>query len=150
MKLLIAVMVLFLLQACQSTMPNGKSELDSKVQAKGGEGTERIYEDLGIEITSLRVSAEGYMLDFRYKAIDPEKAAVLFSRDTQPYLLHEATGKVFAVPATKVGPMRQTTNPPVAGKGYFMLFGNPGRYIKPGDKVTFIFGKYRIEHLIVE
>ena len=104
----------------------------------------------GIEVESIRITAAGYMVDFRYKAVDPEKAIALFGRDAQPYLLHEATGAVFTVPATKVGPLRQTTNPPVAGKGYFMLFGNPGRYIKPGDKVTLIFGDSRIEHLTVQ
>jgi len=151
MKLLVAIIVLCFLLGCQSTpMPNGKRELGKNGQAGEGEGTKRIFEDLGIEIISLRLSAEGYMLDFRYKAIDPDKAEVLFSRQTEPYLLHEKTGAVFSVPATKVGPMRQTTNKPIAGKGYFMLFGNPGNYVKSGDKVTIIFGDYRIEHLTVQ
>lgn len=106
---------------------------------------------LGIEILSLRLSAEGYIVDFRYKAVDAAKAETLFSRQINPYLLHEATGKVMTVPVTaKVGPLRQTTNKPEVGKGYFMLFGNPGRFIHSGDKVTFIFGEHRIEHLTVE
>jgi hypothetical protein len=106
---------------------------------------------LGIEIQAIRLSAGGYILDFRYKAIDPNKANILFSREIQPYLLHEATGRVITVPATtKIGPLRNTTNQPVAGKIYFMLFGNAGKLVKAGDKVTVIFGDYRMEHLTVE
>ncbi|MGK2907977.1 MAG: hypothetical protein ACSLFH_16760 [Desulfuromonadales bacterium] len=110
-----------------------------------------VEEKLGIEIQPLRLSAGGYIVDFRYKAIDPEKANILFSREIQPYLLHEATGGVLAVPNTaKIGPLRTTTNQPVAGKIYFMLFANAGKYVKSGDKVTIIFGDYRMEHLTVE
>jgi hypothetical protein len=106
---------------------------------------------LGIEVQSLRLSAEGYIVDFRYKAVDSAKAEILFSRQIKPYLLHEATGKVLEVPTpAKIGPLRQTTNKPEAGKGYFMLFGNPGRFIHSGDKVTLIIGEKRIEHLTVE
>jgi hypothetical protein len=91
------------------------------------------------------------MLDFRYKALDPVKAEILFSRKIEPYLLHEATGKVVSVPNTaKVGPLRQTTNKPEAGRSYFMMFANPGRFIHSGDTVTLIFGDHRIEHLTIE
>jgi hypothetical protein len=31
-----------------------------------------------------------------------------------------------------------------------MLFANAGKYVKSGDKVTVIFGDYRMEHLTVE
>jgi len=111
----------------------------------------QVEQELGIEIQAIRLSAGGYILDFRYKAIDPEKAKILFSREIQPYLLHEATGGVLTVPTTaKIGPLRNTTNQPVAGKIYFMLFGNAGKYVKAGDKVTIIFGDYRMEHLTVE
>jgi hypothetical protein len=106
---------------------------------------------LGIKITSLRLSAEGYIVDLRYMTVDAAKAETLFSRQIKPYLMHEATGKVLAVPTpAKIGPLRQTTNKPVAGKGYFMLFGNAGKFMQSGDKVTLIFGEHRIEHLTVE
>lgn len=91
------------------------------------------------------------MIDFRYRAVDPGKAIVLFDRETRPYLVHEATNAKFLIPApAKVGPLRQTTNNPVAGKTYFMMFANPGQYVKAGDRVTIVFGNYRIEHLQVE
>jgi hypothetical protein len=99
----------------------------------------------------MRLSANGFMLDFRYRAVDPEKAVILFDRQTKPYLIHESSGAKFLIPApAKIGPLRQTTNKPVAGKQYFMMFANPGQYVKAGDKVTVVFGDYRIEHLAVE
>ncbi len=115
------------------------------------EGTENLAGDLGVEVLALRLSAEGALLDFRYKAIDPEKAQILFSREIKPYLVHEKSGKAVAVPSPpKIGPLRQTTNKPVAGKHYFMLFGNPGKFIQRGDRVTLVHGEHRIEGLVVE
>lgn len=112
---------------------------------------QRTVEALGIELIALRLTANGQILDFRYKALHPEKTAVLFRRDIKPYLIHEESGKTFAVPAPpKVGPLRQTTNKPVAGKHYFMLFANPGKFIQHGDRVTLVHGEYRIEGLVVE
>jgi hypothetical protein len=142
----ILIIVFLLIISCTPTLKQPQHEVPSEKAEPS-----LVEESLGIKVDAIRWSAKGYMLDFRYKAIDPEKAAVLFSRKTQPYLLHEATGAIFSVPTTaKVGPLRQTTNKPIAGKSYFMIFGNPGKYVKPGDNVTIIFGNYRIEHLTVE
>lgn len=112
---------------------------------------ETTAQKLGIEVESLRLSAANYMLDFRYRAVDPERASILFDRQVKPYLIHENTGAKFLIPApAKVGPLRQTTNKPVAGKSYFMMFANPGQYVKAGDKVTVVIGDFRLEHLTVE
>ena len=58
-----------------------------------------IEERWGVKPLSIRLSAEGYMLDFRYRVLDPEKAMPLFDRKIKPYLVDEATGAMFAVPA---------------------------------------------------
>jgi biotin carboxyl carrier protein len=118
---------------------------------QGSRGQSASETDLGIEVVAIRLSANGYMLDFRYRAVDPERADLLFNREIKPYLVHEATNAKFLIPApAKVGPLRQTTNKPVAGKIYFMMFANPGQYVKAGDQVTIVFGEHRIEHLVVE
>jgi hypothetical protein len=138
-----SVLLFFLIASCTTAIKHSQPELPS--------GLSPAEQELGIKVLSLRLSAEGYIVDFRYKAVDPVKAELLFSRQIKPYLQHEATGKVIEVPTpAKIGPLRQTTNKPEAGKGYFMLFGNPGRFIHSGDKVTFIMGDHRIEHLTVE
>jgi len=109
-----------------------------------------IEEKWGVRILSIRQSAEGYMLDFRYRVIDAEKAAPLFDRKIKPHLIDEATGAKFAVPEPpKVGALR-TTRPPQADRNYFIMFANPGRYIKKGNKVTVVIGEFKAENLVVE
>jgi len=145
---ILAALVLLLLSGC--SVP--QKELPDLVAAEAvAPGMRPGEQELGITIQSLRLSAEGYIVDLRYKTVDAAKAETLFSRDINPYLQHEASGKVITVPApAKIGPLRQTTNKPEVGKGYFMLFGNPGRFMQSGDKVTLIFGEHRIEHLTIE
>ncbi len=104
----------------------------------------------GIEVLGIRLTAEGYMLDFRYRVLDPEKARPVFNRSVKPYLLHEGTGAKFMVPAPpKVGPLRASSNFE-PNRNYFMLFANPGRFVKRGDHVSIIVGEFKAEHLTVE
>ena len=109
-----------------------------------------LKEKWGVEITSLRRTANGHMLDFRYKVLDADKAAALFVRKTKPNLIHQASGKVLAVPnAGKVGPLRNS-DAPKEGRIYWMFFGNAGDLVKAGDKVTVAIGDFRAEDLVVE
>lgn len=109
-----------------------------------------LEEQWGIEVKSISLSAGGFMFDFRYRVVDPEKALPLFKRSTKPVLIDEASGARFAVPAPpKVGALR-ASQAPEAGRTYFILFANPGRYVKAGSKVTLEIGECRIEHLTVE
>lgn len=109
------------------------------------------FEDTwGVKILGIRLTAGGYMLDFRYRVIDAEKAAPLFSRKKNPYLIDQATGAKFIVPESpKVGAMRQT-RPPVADRNYFIIFGNPAKYVKKGKSVTVVIGDFKATDLIVE
>jgi hypothetical protein len=109
-----------------------------------------IKEKWGVEIERVRLTAGGYMLDFRYRVLDPEKAMPLFDRNFKPYLVDEATGAMFVVPESpKVGAMR-TTRKPKPDRNYFIIFANPGKFIKPGNKVTVVIGDFRAENLIVQ
>jgi len=104
----------------------------------------------GIRPLSMRQTAKGYMLDFRYRITDAEKAAPLFSPKIKPYIIDQASGAVMAVPdVPKLGSMRSTRKP-VKDKNYAILFANPGQYIKPGNKVTVVIGDFRAENLVVE
>ena len=112
---------------------------------------EQILEKWGIQVLSTRLTAAGYMLDFRYRVVAPEKAAALFDPKSKPYLVDEATGAKFVVPAPpKVGSMRASGKNPVANKNYFIFFANPGGYVKAGNKVSVVIGDFKIEHLTVE
>jgi hypothetical protein len=108
---------------------------------------------LGIRMEGLRLSAAGYLLDLRYRVIDPAKAAPLLDKKTRPYLLDEASGAQLAVPDTaKLGQLRTTgRNKVVHGdRDYFILFANPGRFVQAGNRMTLVMGDLRIENITVE
>lgn len=103
---------------------------------------------LGIKLLGIRYSAAGYMMDFRYTVLEPDKSGPMFNRAAIPFLLHEKSGAKFMVPnPAKVGPLRATTRKPEAGKRYYIMFANPGKYVQQGDLVTVVVGDHRFEHL---
>ena len=105
----------------------------------------------GATVSSIRLTAGGYMIDFRYKVLDPEKAAPLGRRENKAYRVDESTGAKFLVPTTpKVGSLRQAPKKLDAGKTYFVFFCNPGKYLKAGSTVTVVIGDFRAEHLVLE
>lgn len=104
----------------------------------------------GIRVEGIRLSAADYMLDFRYRVIDPKKAKALFKREDKPYVIDQKTGAKFMVPSPpKVGPLR-TSDIPQEGKIYFIIFANPGKYIKRGNPVTVVIGNFQAKDLIVQ
>jgi hypothetical protein len=124
-----------------------KEKVETAPAALSGEEAEKKW---GIKPLSIRQTADGHMLDFRYRIIDAEKASPLFNPTIKPVLIDEDTGAVMAVPTVpKVGSMRSTRKP-LQDRNYFILFANPQKHIKPGHKVTVVIGDYRAEHLMVE
>jgi hypothetical protein len=104
----------------------------------------------GIEVTSIRLTANDHMIDFRYRVVDAAKAEELFVRHNKPRLIHQESGRVLSVPETaKVGPLRNS-NAPQEGKIYWMFFGNAGNLVKAGDPVTVAIGDFQAEDLVVE
>jgi hypothetical protein len=106
-----------------------------------------LEERWGVEIVGLRLTAANYMLDFRYKVLDPDKAAPLFYRANKPKLIHRGSGAELEVPRpAKTGPLRPT-NPPEAGRTYFMFFANPG-VVQAGDEVTITIGDFEADVVV--
>lgn len=125
--------------------PLAVQETDAKLKLP------RRIDKLGIEVVAMRLTSAGYMLDFRYRVLDPKKAKPLLDKKIHPQLIDQASGAVMAVPSPpKMGSLRQT--PPVAEAGliYLAIFANPGRFIKAGNKVTVVYGEHKIENLVVE
>lgn len=115
------------------------------------EASSTLRDDFGVEISSLRLSANGHLIDFRYKVLDPEKAKALVNREDKPVLIDQATGQKLHVPSMpKVGSLRQTAQSLTAGKIYFVLFSNAKKVVKSGQKVTVSIGDFRAENLTVE
>ena len=105
----------------------------------------------GVQTEGLRLSAAGYMLDFRFRVLDPNKAVPLLDRANKPYLLDPQSGAKLIVPAPpKVGSLRQKSRAPKRDKVYFVMFSNPGRFIKSGQKVTVVIGDFKAENLVVQ
>jgi len=113
----------------------------------------KIEETWGIRFESLRLSAAGAILDFRYRIMNAVKAQPIVDRKNKPHLVVQATGEKLTVPSNaKVGPLRATEKfgKPKLGKVYFILFAIPGKNVKPGEKVTVVVGDFKMENLVVQ
>jgi len=112
---------------------------------------EFIKEKWGVGEFIVRLTSAGYMLDVRYRVFDKTKAKPLFSRKLRPYAIEEASNVKYGVPASpKVGFLRQAPSHIKENKEYFLMIANPGKRLKPGDKLTLVIGDFRIEHLTIE
>ena len=133
----------------QSAVP--PSQLGSKTAADWRARQGLYYKrNWGVEIVGVKPAASGYMLTFRYRVLDPAKAGLLNDRQSRAYLRDESTGTVLAVPAMEnVGELR-TGSKPEADRSYFMVFGNPGRLVKSGSRVTIVAGSMHVDDLVVE
>ncbi len=104
----------------------------------------------GVDIVGVRYVSSGMMLEFSYRVLDAKKAAALNDKQATPWLIDETTGMKFEVPQMeKVGQLRQTA-PPQVGRIYWMVFGNTGRTVKPGSRVSVVIGNFRADGLVVE
>jgi hypothetical protein len=105
--------------------------------------------DWGIKVESARLSAAGYMVDFRFRVLDAAKAAQIFDRKTMPHMIDQATGATFIVPTPpKIGQLRSGGNIQ-EGKIYFIFFANPAKYVKSGNKITVEVGDFKVQDIVV-
>lgn len=109
--------------------------------------------DYGIDLLDVRLAASDFLIDLRYRVKDAAKAKQLLDKNIRPVLVNETTGERYYVPqAPKVGPLRQsaTAKQPVqVDKVYFILFANPERKLRVGEKVTLYAGDSIVEGLEV-
>lgn len=123
----------------------------SAIAAEAGHPRQNTYmkRQWGIEVMFVREAAAGYMLEFRYKVLDPEKARPLFVRQNKPQLTHLETGATLIVPTpAKTGALRNS-NDPLADHVYWMFFANPAKLVEPGDLVSIEIGDFVAEKLVV-
>lgn len=111
-------------------------------------------EDFGVELVAVRLSGADFLIDVRYRVRDVAKAQALLERKIHPVLVNEATGDRFYIPqAPKVGTLRQSATskqPAQLDKVYFMLFANPDRKLRAGEKVTLHAGESTVRGLLVQ
>ncbi|NTV94761.1 MAG: hypothetical protein HGA75_05015 [Thiobacillus sp.] len=107
----------------------------------------------GIRVDGLHLSAHGYILDLRYRVLDPAKAKLLLDAKKKVTLVDEAHGAQLGVPQSPViGGMRQTSRnyAVYTDRDYFILFVNPGRAVKAGDTLKLAVDGTRIADVTVQ
>jgi hypothetical protein len=104
----------------------------------------------GISSPSVKAVEAGELIRFSYHVLDPERAKMINDKKNEAYLIFPDAKIRLSVPSLeKVGQLRQSSTPE-AGKTYWMAFSNPGRKVKPGDRVNVIIGLFHAEGLVVE
>lgn len=104
----------------------------------------------GVDDLSLRSAEGGEVIRFKYHVLDANKAKMLNDKKFEPALIDEQAHVKLVVPLMdKVGKLRQSS-PAETGKVYWMLFSNKGGYVKRGDKVDIVIGKFRADGLVVD
>jgi hypothetical protein len=155
--LVLAVAISLPVLASSSDKPGAAKKPENAAQIKPAQITsahiivdKAIEKKWGVRPISMQLTAADYMLDFRYKIVDAEKATAIINRNVKPYLIIEKTGVKLNVPqSSKIGSLRQTRQFEKTNRNYFMIFVNPGRIVKSGDKVTLVAGDFKLEHVTV-
>jgi hypothetical protein len=116
-------------------------------QMRTGELIKRTW---GVEVLGVRLASSKWMLSFRYRVVDPEKAKVLLDPKSTAYLVDEASGARLAVPAMEnIGDLRQSTQAR-PGREYYIMFGNGNQVVHPGGRVDVVIGAFHADGLIVQ
>jgi hypothetical protein len=107
--------------------------------------------DWGIEPVHLRFTAGGYMIEFRYKVIDPEKATVLSANKIYPRLKAMKSKARLVVPYfPTTGFAKSNRKFLKAGKNYVAMFSNENRHLLPGDEARVQIDDAQSAVMIVE
>jgi len=133
---------------------------DKKSQARAAE-SEAMIDELtelekkwGIKLYGIRWTAAGYMLEMKFRVLDPDKAFPLLKRHVKRYVVVEKSGAVLEVPFTqKLGSLKssvRTSNMVKKDYNYIALFANPGKHVNTSDKVALVIGNFMAENLIVK
>jgi hypothetical protein len=104
----------------------------------------------GVDQMHIKYTASGASLEFRYRVVDPDKAAILTDKRATPYLFDQKSGVRLMVPTMeKIGALRQEALPEV-GREYWMAFSNPGKIVQRGNRVDVKVGYFQVRGLVVE
>ena len=111
-----------------------------------------LQETWGIQPIGLHLTVGGSLLDFRYRVVDPAKAALLLKQQQDTtFLLDPANGqKVSLSNASRSGSLHRAAGELLRGHSYFMHFPNPGRQFQAGSKLTLVMGSFKAENLTVQ
>ena len=124
-------------KAAQEPNPLHKVQLDSTGTISGG----TLEDEYGIEILRIAVTAQGGLVDFRFKILDPDRARVLIKAPIKPPTLVAAdSGLSLNSPQKIVGSVRLQKDAVC-----FLLYPNVRTAVKAGTLVSAVFGGVRVE-----
>jgi hypothetical protein len=104
----------------------------------------------GVDSLTVKYTESGEIIRFSYRVLQPEKAAALNDKKSEPSLIDPQAGVKLVIPEMeKIGKLRQSSTP-IAGKQYWMAFSNSGRRVRPGDRVDIVIGSFHANGLVVE
>ena len=105
----------------------------------------------GVDQLRVRTVSSGMSLEFRYRVLNPDKAQILGDKNAKPYITDWKTGTRLTVPTMeKIGQLRQQVTKLEQGREYWMVFANPGKLVKPKDRVDVVVGPIHLDGLVVE
>ena len=150
--LIVMACILTAVTGCAAQSPQQQAVADKTNAEEQLAAQQRRLEELwGVEIQAVRLTAAEYMLDFRYRVLDADKAAPILDRHIKPHVIVERSGVKLQVPiSSKLGPLRQTQTHPQDARNYYAFFANPARHVKRGDLITIVVGDFMAEHIAVE
>jgi hypothetical protein len=153
LTLLLAACLLVCASGAQADAPQPKSA-QSSAAPRGVPRSQRgemwYARRFGVDQMRVHYTASGASVEFRYRVVDPDKAAVLSDKHATPYMLDEQTGIRLLVPVMEqIGALRQTVTPE-QGREYWLLFANAGKVVKPGQRVDVSIGSFHVRGLTVE
>jgi hypothetical protein len=104
----------------------------------------------GVDSMQAHQTNAGNLIRFSYRVVDTNKAKVLIDKAATPLMVSPKANVALQVPVMdKVGPLRQSTELE-SGKTYWMVFSNKGSLVKPGDHVSVVVGRFRVDGLVVQ
>jgi hypothetical protein len=109
-------------------------------------GAAGLAERSGVKLTQVAVTGAGGLIDVRYQVLDPDKANSLHAKQTPPALVDERSGLVvnelLMNHAVHKGPLK-------IGVTYYLVFSNPGNWVRRGSMVTVLLGNAQVQHVVV-
>lgn len=141
MTSLVILAILLLLGGRGLAQRNQLQQMQAR-QAAQAEALSAAEANFGIKVVRLSPAAAGYMLDLRYRVLDPVKAKPLLDQKVRPHLLIGEHTRLEVPQTPTVGTLKQSTMTPKAGQTYFAMIANPGKRVQPGDDVTLVMGDF--------
>jgi len=103
----------------------------------------------GVRITLIGVSAVGGIVDFRYKLVDPAKAAALL-HDPENAPVLTAVDSGLTLTPTQMGSRHHSQMGMKKGTAPFTFYPNVRNAVKAGTPVSVAFGKIKVEPIVAQ